>query len=201
MKESVGPKTLKFKVGFYLAVARGAMLLFTLLVIRHQRDQLLQEAASHVTQLSEVITRSTRFAMLQNQPYYVHRIIQDVGSQRGIEKIRIFSKEGLIIDSTYAAEIGLKVDQRAEGCIHCHQSEKPLEQVPMNERARIFSNPDGKRLLGSMEVIRNEPSCYTAACHQHSKAQTVLGVLDIVYSLEEIDRTMRTNVITIAGFS
>ncbi|MBI2224958.1 MAG: HAMP domain-containing protein, partial [Betaproteobacteria bacterium] len=184
MKESVGPNTLKFKVGFYLAIALTvAMLLFTLLVIQHQRDQLLEEAASHVTQLSEVITRSTRFAMLQNQPYYVHRIIQDVGSQKSIEKIRIFSKEGLIIDSTYPPE------------------RKPLEQVPMSERARIFSNGEGKRLLGSMEVIRNEPSCYTAACHQHSKAQSVLGVLDIVYSLEEIDRTMRTNVITIAGFS
>ena len=202
MKESVAPKTLKFKVGLYLAIALTvAMLLFTLLVIRHQRDQLLQEAASHVTQLSEVITRSTRFAMLKNQPDYVHRIIEDVSNQKSIEKIRIFSKEGLIIDSTYAPEIGLKVDQKAEGCILCHQSAKPLEQVPKNERARIFSNPDGKRLLGSMEVIRNERSCYTAACHQHKKAQSVLGVLDIVYSLEEIDRTMRTNVITIAGFS
>ena len=66
MKESVAPKTLKFKVGLYLAIALTvAMLLFTVLVIRHQRDQLLQEAASHVTQLSEVITRSTRFAMLK----------------------------------------------------------------------------------------------------------------------------------------
>jgi len=202
MKEIVGPKTLKFKVGLYLAIAlTGAMLLFTLLVVRYQRDQLLQEAASHVTQLSEVLTRSTRFAMLQNQPDYVHRIIQDVGSQKGIEKIRIFSKEGLIIDSTFPLEIGLKVDRRAEGCIHCHQSKKPLEQVPKRERARLFSDPDGKRLLGSMEVIRNEPSCYNAACHQHTKAQSVLGVLDIVYSLEEIDRNMRTNVITIAGFS
>ena len=198
----MAPQTLKFKVGLYLAIAlTAAMLLFILLVVQHQRDELLQEATSHVTQLSEVITRSTRFAMLQNQPYYVHRIIQDVGSQKSIEKIRIFSKEGLIIDSTYAPEIGLKVDQKAEGCILCHQSAKPLEQVPKSERARIYSSPDGKRLLGSMEVIRNEPSCYTAACHQHTKAQSVLGVLDIVYSLEDIDRTMWKNVITIAGFS
>ncbi len=198
----MSPKTLKFKVGLYLAIAlSGAMLLFILLVVRHQRDLLLQEAASHVTQLSEVITRSTRFAMLQNQPDYVHRIIQDVGSQTGIEKIRIFSKYGLIIDSTHAPEIGLKVDQKAEGCNHCHQSKKPLQQVPKSERARIFSDPEGKRLLGSMEVIRNEPSCSSAACHQHSKAQTILGVLDIVYSLEEIDRDMRANVIAIAGFS
>jgi len=198
----VGPKTLKFKVGLYLAIALTVTLfLFTVLVVRHQQDELLQEAASRVTQLSEVITRSTRFAMLQNQPYYVHRIIEDVGSHKSIDRIRIFSKEGLIIDSTYAPEIGLKVDQKAEGCIRCHQTRKPLEQVPGSERARIFSAPDGRRLLGSMEVIRNEPSCYTAACHQHTKAQSVLGVLDIVYSLDEIDRTMQKSVITIAGFS
>ena len=198
----MGPKTLKFKVGLYLAVALTVTLsLFTVLVVRHQRDELLQEAAGRVTQLSEVITRSTRFAMLQNQPYYVHRIIQDVGSHKSIDRIRIFSKEGLIIDSTYAPEIGQKVDQKAEGCIRCHQTTKPLEQISGSERARIFSTPDGRRLLGSMEVIRNEPSCYTSACHQHTKAQSVLGVLDIVYSLDEIDRSLQKNVITIAGFS
>jgi two-component system NtrC family sensor kinase len=198
----MGPKTLKFKVGFYVGIALAVtLLLFAVLVVRHQRDELLNEAASHVTQLSEVISRSTRFAMLQNQPYYVHRIILDVGSHKSIDRIRIFSKDGLIIDSTYAPEIGLKVDQKAEGCIRCHQSEKPLEQIPGSERARIFATPDGRRFLGSMEVIRNEPSCYTAACHQHAKTQSVLGVLDIVYSLDDIDRTVRMNTITIAGFS
>jgi len=198
----VGPKTLKFKVGLYLAIALTVtLLLFTLLVVRHQRDGLLKEATSRVTQLSEMITRSTRFAMLQNQPNYVHRIIQDVGSHESIDRIRIFSKEGQIIDSTYAPEIGLKVDQKAEGCIRCHQTTKPLEQIPGSEKARIFSTADGRRLLGSMEVIRNEPSCYTAACHQHTRSQSVLGVLDIVYSLDEIDRSIRENVIIIAVLS
>ena len=198
----MGPKTLKFKVGLYLAIALTVtLLLFTLLVVRHQRDGLLKEATSRVTQLSEMITRSTRFAMLQNQPNYVHRIIQDVGSHESIDRIRIFSKEGQIIDSTYAPEIGLKVDQKAEGCIRCHQTTKPLEQIPGSEKARIFSTADGRRLLGSMEVIRNEPSCYTAACHQHTRSQSVLGVLDIVYSLDEIDRSIRENVIIIAVLS
>src|SRR5450759_2730120 len=198
----MGPKTLKFKVGFYVAIALAVTLfVFAVLVVRHQRDELLNEAATHVTQLSEVITRSTRFAMLQNQPYYVHRIILDVGSHKSIDRIRIFSKDGLIIDSTYAPEIGMKVDQKAEGSIRCHQSQNPLEQMPGSQRARSFAAPEGRRLLGSMEVIRNEPSCYTAACHQHTKTQSVLGVLDIVYSLDDIDRTVRMNTITIAGFS
>jgi two-component system NtrC family sensor kinase len=148
-----------------------------------------------------MITKSTRFAMLQNQPDYVHRIIEDVGSNQSIDRIRIFSKEGRIIDSTYAPEIGLKVDQKAEGCIRCHQTARPLEQISRSDKARIFSAPGGKRLLGSMEVIRNEPSCSSAACHQHSRDQSVLGVLDIVYSLDDIDRSMQRNVIIIVVLS
>ncbi len=195
----MGPKTLKLKVGLYLAIALTlALLLFTVLVVRNQRDQLLREATSRVTQLSEMITRSTRFAMLQNQPDYVHQIIEDVGNHRSIDRIRIFSKEGRIIDSTHAPEIGLTVDRKAEGCIRCHQTEKPLEQISGSDKARIFAAPDGSRLLGSMEVIRNEPSCSTASCHQHSGNQSVLGVLDIVYSLDEIDRSMQRNAIIIA---
>ncbi len=195
-------QTLKFKVALYLALALTlAMLLFAALVVRHQRDELLEAASNHVTQLSDVITKSTRFAMLQNQPAYVDRILHDVVSQEGIAKVRIFSKDGRIIHSTYLPEIGQKVDQRAEACFLCHASEKPLEHIPTSKRSRIFDNPEGGRLLGSMAVIRNEPSCYTANCHVHNKAQSVLGVLDIVYSLEEIDRTMQASAINIAGFS
>ena len=196
------PQTLKFKIGFYLTITlTAAMVLFTVLVARHQRDELLDQAANHVTQLSEVITKSTRFAMLQNQPAYVDRIIQDVSKQENIAKVRIFSKEGRIIHSTYPAEIGEKVDRKAEACFLCHQSEKPLEQVPSSNRWRIFAGPEGGRMLGSMEVIRNEPSCSSASCHVHNKAQTVLGVLDINYSLGPIDRAMERNAITIAVFS
>jgi len=195
-------QTLKFRVGFYLAIALTvATLLFTVLVVRYQRNQLLQEAANHVTQLSDVITKSTRFAMLQNQPDYVHRILLDVVNQESIDKVRIFSKDGRIIDSTYTPEIGQKVDRKAEACFRCHESEQPLQQIARSDRSRVFSNPEGKRLLGSMAVIRNEPSCYTAACHVHTKAQSVLGVLDIVYSLDEIDRTMQRSLITIIAFS
>jgi len=195
-------KTLKFKIVLYLALALTlAMLVFTLLVVRHQRDQLLQEVVSHVAQISEVIKKSTRFAMLTNQPTYVDSILRDVGNQGGIEKIRILNKDGTIIHSTYLPEIGLKVDRKAEACVLCHHSEAPLGQVPQSQRSRIFATPAGERMLGNMDVIRNEPSCYTANCHQHSKSTSVLGVLDIVYSLGEIDRTMQTNAITMATYS
>ena len=198
----MGSKTLKFKVVMYLAIALTlAMLVFTVLVVKHQREGLLTEAENHVAQISEVIKRSTRFAMLANRPAYVDSIIQDVGSQGSIEKVRVLSKDGTIIHSTYFPEIGQKVDRKAEACVICHRSESTLEQIPQSQRSRIFSTAEGRRMLGSMDVIRNEPSCYTANCHVHSKSQAVLGVLDIVYSLDDIDRTMRTSAITMAAYS
>ncbi len=194
------PDTLKFKVGFYVAVALTAvMLLFTALVIKHQRGQLLEEATDHVAQISEIITRSTRYAMLQNQPDYVARIIQDVGHQENISKVRVISKEGRVIHSTFLQEIGQIVDRKADACVLCHKGEQPLEHLPQEDRSRVYKGADGRRLLGSMEVIRNEPSCYTAACHVHSKSQSVLGVLDIVYSLDHIDRAVQKNTMNIAG--
>ena len=196
------PRTLKFKIGFYLAITLAvAMALFSYLVIDHQREQLLQEAVGHVTQISELVTKSTRYAMLQNRPDYVLKIVQDVGSQEHIAKVRIMSKEGRIIHSTFMPEIGQIVDRKADACFLCHQGEKPLEQVPQSERSRIYKTSEGRRVLGSMEVIRNERSCYTAACHQHGKAQSVLGVLDIVYSLDDMDRALRKSTITIAASS
>jgi len=195
-------KTLKFKIVLYLALALTlAMLVFSVLVVRHQRDELLLEAVNHVAQISEVIKKSTRFAMLTNQPTYVDSIIRDVGNQGGIEKVRILSKDGTIIHSTYLPELGLKVDRKAEACVLCHRSDASLEQVPQSQRSRIFATPEGRRMLGNMDVIRNEASCYTANCHQHSKSTSVLGVLDIVYSLDDIDRTMRKNAITMAAYS
>ena len=195
-------QSLQFKVGLYLTIAlTAAMAAFTLAVVRHQREELLNEAANHVIQLSEVIIRSTRFAMLQNQPAYVDEILRDVASQEGIAKVRIFSADGRTIHSTYRPEIGQKVDRDAEACFLCHRSEKPLEHVPTKDRWRIFTSPDGARMLGSMAAIRNEPTCSSASCHVHSQDQSVLGVLDIVYSLEQIDRRERSEALDIAAFS
>lgn len=196
------PQSLKFRVGVYLAIAlTAAMAVFIGLVIQYQRAELIAQAAGHVAQISEVISKSTRFAMLQNRPAYVDRILHDVVNQAGIDRVRIFSKDGRIIHSTHPPEIGVKVDRKAEACFHCHQSEKPLERIPQGKRSRVFTSPGGQHLLANMEVIRNEPSCYNAACHQHTKAQSVLGVLDVVYSLENVDRTLRNSAVTLALFA
>ncbi len=194
--------SLKFKVGFYLMIALTiAVFVFTLMVVRNNREELLQQAVRHSGQLSEMLIKSTRFAMLQNKPSYVNKIIEDVGAQRDIEKVRILSKNGTIIHSSQKEEIGTQVDQEAEACIACHLTEKSQQESPMVGRPRFFTGTDGRWMLGSTAVIRNEPTCANGGCHKHAEDQSVLGVLDIVYPLSTIEQTLRSNTYTIISLS
>jgi two-component system NtrC family sensor kinase len=192
--------SLKVKVGVYLVIALTvAVFVFTFMVVRNSREELLQQAISHAAQLSEVITKSTRFAMLQNQPSYVDKIIQDVGGQTDIDRVRILSKNGTVIHSSDEGEIGTLVDQEAESCLACHLDKESMQESPRTGRPRFFTTVDGERMLGSTEVIRNEPTCSNADCHAHSADQTILGVLDIVYPLKGIDESIRSNTLKIVA--
>jgi len=194
--------SLKVRVGVYIVIALSvAVTLFTYMVVRNNRDELLAQVISHSAQLSEVVIKSTRFAMLQNQPAHVDKIIHDVGNQKDIDRVRILSKNGKVIHSSVDSEIGTMVDQEAESCLACHQSEQSKAASPMFGRPRFFTTPDGRRMLGSTAVIRNEPTCSEASCHAHPSDQSVLGVLDIVYPLNQIDREIRSSTTTIMVFA
>jgi two-component system NtrC family sensor kinase len=194
--------SLKVKVGIYLVVALTiAVVLFTFMVVRNSREALLQQAIGHAAQLSEVITKSTRFAMLQNQPSYVDMILQDVGAQDEIDRVRILSKNGTVIHSSDESEIGTLVDQEAESCLACHLDEESMRASPMLGRPRFFTGRNGEHMLGSTAVIRNEPTCSNGGCHAHPASQSVLGVLDIVYPLGQIDATIRSYTIKIMALA
>ncbi len=194
--------SLKFKVGFYLMIALMiAVSIFAMMMVRNNREELLQQVQNNSSQLSRVVISSTRFAMLQNQPSHVEQIIQDVGDQEDIEKVRILSKDGIIIHSSDKQEIGNQVDQEAEACLGCHLDEQSRLKSPMFGRTRFFSNQHGKRMLGSTAVIHNEPTCVGAGCHESTQKQPVLGVLDIVYPLDTIESTLRSNTYTIFAMS
>jgi hypothetical protein len=162
-------QSLKFKITIYLGIAlMVAVFLFSLLLIRNQREEMLGQAVNHVNQLSEVVIKSTRFAMLQNQPSYIDQIIQDVGAEDDIDRVRILGKDGTIIHSSHVAEIGQVIDQEAEACMDCHVKAQAGQQQVMEKRARLFTGPDGSRLLGNTRVIRNEPSCSNGGCQSNA---------------------------------
>lgn len=190
----------RFSLYMLLALSPGLVLL-PYVIVKHQQEHLQTEISRHVTQIAEVIVKSTRYAMLVNQRDIAGKIIEDVGRQAGIERVRILTKDGTIVHSKHKSENGLTVQQKDEPCVRCHLSGMPLQRVADDQRWRIYTNADGRRLLATMEPIRNEPTCWNASCHEHPASQSVLGVLDIAYSLDDVDRTLQQHAIFIVFLS
>jgi two-component system, NtrC family, sensor kinase len=150
------------------------------------------EVERHANQLSETVKYSTRHDMLMNQRDRIHQVINEVGRQSSINKVRVLNKTGEIIYSSNEAEIGTSVDKKAESCYACHSADRPLERLPIADRTRVFQvHPDSSRMLGIINPIFNEEACWSADCHVHPRQQTVLGVLDVTLPLNEVDRSIR----------
>ena len=161
--------------------------------INTQRNQLIHEVIQSSSRVSETIKRSMRYDMLKYQPDRLHRAIDTIGAQEGIEKVRIFNYLGEIIYSSDRTEMGTMVDKSAEQCYACHAKEKPFERLTTSARSRIFETAVGHRVLGMINPIYNEPDCYSADCHVHPQEQKVLGVMDIDVSLAEVDEVIISN--------
>jgi len=149
----------------------------------HSQDLVIQ-AADRIT---DVILRSTHYEMLHNDREALHNIVQELGSEPGIQRIRIFNKEGRITLSTDAREVNRVVDKTAEACYGCHAQSAPLERLNRPDRARIFSGPRRERMLGVIRPIENARECSNASCHVHGAGQRVLGVVDADLSLATVD--------------
>ncbi len=173
------------------------------LALRGHGTDLVREKTLSVDQLSETVKGSTHYDMLENRRDSLQRQIVTIGKQKGIEKVRIFNKEGRIMFSSEPDEIGRVVDKRNQACTACHAIDRPIEAPPVPARTRIFrSSADDHRVLGIINPIRNESSCSTASCHAHSPDARILGVLDVTVSLAEADQGItdsRTRIIVLAG--
>ncbi len=193
-------------LSFKLSFAAGLIIFLAVSVaawfnIQSQRSQLEKTMEAEAAGFVDTVRRATYWSMLRNQRESLHQIIQDVGHQPGIERVRVFNKEGMVMFSSLADEIGCEVDKKAEACYGCHSSEAPLTQLPSGQTTRFFRGPGGERILGIIRPIYNEPACSTAPCHAHPPTQHVLGVLDVNMNLAGLDRQMEERLWQTLGFA
>jgi len=176
--------------------------IFAYVNIRSHGNSLLEEVERHAVQVSQTVKSSTEYDMLLNEPDRIHETIKRLGREESIERIRIMNKSGEVIYSSDPEEIGKTVDTSTESCIRCHAVKPPLERLELKARTRVFQRPnDSSRALGVITPIYNQESCWTAACHEHPKSQTVLGVFDVVMPLAGIDADLRRGRMEIVVFA
>ncbi|HSD50037.1 MAG TPA: ATP-binding protein [Candidatus Methylomirabilis sp.] len=168
--------------------------------IRYEQGERVELMIQGASQFSDTVKRSTHYAMLQNRWEDAFHIMDTIGKQEGVTRVRVFSKEGVILFSNDRTEVGKAVDKRAESCYACHAAERPLERLMLPDRARIFKDADGQRLLGMITALYNEPGC-SEGCHVHPKNKSVLGVLDITLSLAKVDEDIAAMTRRTAAFA
>lgn len=168
----------------------AAFTTYTIISIRTMSQDSQHIVKVYAERFRDMIQRSTHYSMLLNRKEDVYQIIYNIAQLAGVEDVRIYDKQGVIIYSADAGDIGTSVDLDAEACITCHETGTPLQAVPVDSRTRIFDGPDGYRVMGLIDPIENAPECYNAACHAHSADQSILGVLDVTMSLELMDQRM-----------
>jgi len=181
-----------------LAIVGTAAVFFLQAQEQHLVDEIVRGAAL----FSETIKSSTYHDMLADRRENAYLVMDTIGHQAGIDRVRFFNKEGRVTFSTERTEVGSLVDKTAEACYRCHEAGRPLERLTTGTRSRIYT-ARGHRVLGMVTPIYNEPSCSAAACHVHPASKSVLGVIDIGISLRDIDanlaRIRRNTLLMAAG--
>ena len=177
---------LAVKLAFILVASSAAFLsLFGYVQLREQRRHAEELVLQSAERAADIIRASTRYQMLHNDREGLYHVINTLGAEPGIRRIRIFNKEGRITFSTDAREVNTSVDKHAEACYGCHSQEQPLTRLNRPDRARTFTDREGRRVMAVIKPVENEPGCAAGGCHNAS--QRVLGVIDANLSLDAVD--------------
>ncbi|NWG27294.1 MAG: HAMP domain-containing protein [Ignavibacteriaceae bacterium] len=173
-------------------VTAAIISVYSFINLKSQSEDLLTQAELAANKLSETLKNSMHFSMMLNQPEQTHAIINASADEPCILEIRVFNKEGMIMYSSQEKAIGTMVDKNAEACYVCHTANEPIEKLSIDQRIRKYKiHPDSSHILGIINPIYNEPSCWQANCHAHSESQTVLGVLDVKICLKDVDNQIK----------
>src|SRR3972149_3678467 len=135
---------------------------FLILNIRSLSRQILDKTEEEAFNLSETIKLSIRYAMIKDRRDEYQRIIDDVAQRKGIVEVRIFNKQGEITVSSDPSKVGTVVDKQGEAWYGCHREDEEKAVLPSDSKTRVYHTEKGS-LLGLINPIYNEPSCYP--CH------------------------------------
>jgi two-component system, NtrC family, sensor kinase len=160
--------------------------------LRTQKKQLLETMIMGADQLSRSITSATWHAMLDDDRKAAYEIMRVIADKQGVDRIRMFNREGRLVFSTDSREQPSLTSMSNEVCAQCH-SQGPMPQRPTEDsRVRYATSPDGVKTINMVAPIYNEPSCSNASCHAHRASTKVLGVVDVALRLDPVQKQSRT---------
>jgi two-component system NtrC family sensor kinase len=145
----------------------------------------VQRAAEESELVAQTVASAIHRAMLLDRREDAYRILEDVGRQPGVERIRLLDSAHRVAFSTDPAETGKTLDQRGPGCVGCHAT-GAVRLEGLDGRRRVDDSGQ-RRSLQLVVPIANQPSCAAAGCHAHPTSARWLGLLSVDRSLADAD--------------
>lgn len=162
--------------------------------LRTQKKQLVDTMVLGADELSRSITSATWQFMLDDDRRAAYQIMQTIADKEGVDRIRMFNREGRLVFSTDAREQprqGL-VDLSNDVCTTCHTQGPIIDKPVQASRVRYATTPEGLKTISMVTPIYNEPSCSNASCHAHKASTKVLGVVDVALRLDPVKAQTRS---------
>lgn len=171
----------------------GFLSIHTYLTITNLQKDITKLYMQSAYNISDLIKYSTRYSMLHNKREDIYQTIKAISNEKGVKRIRIYNKLGVITYSTDSNEVSKTVDMDAEACNVCHDKTSKKYVSSPRDSIRIFESEDNEKILGLVNPIRNDKDCYTAECHAHNSRNKLLGVLDVMVSMKDAENTVIEN--------
>jgi two-component system NtrC family sensor kinase len=174
-------------------VSIATLSLFVVLMIRSQKRHLVRQALHTAAIVSDTISRSIHNDMLVDRRDEAYRMMEAIGRQEQIERLRVLDGMGQIRYSRNLAEIGSTVDLEDPSCFPCHRAQLTGNHARLTMEARTnLTERNGVSVAGAITPIYNEPACSNASCHAHPASQAIIGVIDLGLSLDAVERESTT---------
>ena len=145
----------------------------------------VQQAAEESDLVAQTVANAIHRAMLLDRREDAYRILEDVGRQPGVDRIRLLDHGGRVAFSTDSSETGRTLDPRGPQCVVCHSA--GAGRAAGLEGRRSIEVIGGQRVLQLVAPIPNQPACAAGGCHVHPSAARLLGVLAVDRSLAPAD--------------
>ena len=188
MPRKLGPKLILSLTVLIVAISCVS----AFLNFRTQKKHLVETLVLGEDQLSRSITSATWHAMLDDDRKAAYQIMQVIADKQGVDRIRMFNREGRLVFSTDAREEPSLPSLSNDVCLSCHSKEPISDKPAQDSRVRYTTSPDGLKTISMVTPIYNEPSCSNASCHAHQASTKVLGVVDVALRLDPVQKQTRT---------
>lgn len=193
-------QSLSFKLCLFLGLAiLGSIALFSFYFLYYEAKSLREGVREELVDLTGIVMRNTRRSMQSNHPEGIEDIIKTAGEQKNILSVRIYTRDGTVRYSSDPTSLGLRVAKDASFCKVCHAGDS--SQIPVRVTDRIFEDDyRGAEALAIVAPIFGERGCYEAPCHRHPPDHSVLGILEIHRSLDDVQGAVGRSIRHALGF-